>query len=49
MESPVPDLIYYQRIVENKKIPEEAVRSELQDLINEVKIYIASISKKIIR
>ena len=46
MEKPIPDLIYYQRIVDNIQINGEPLRYELQDLINEVKEYIAAIQNR---
>ena len=39
MEKPIPDLIYYQGVVDKGNPDPEILRSELQDLINEVKDY----------
>lgn len=47
MEYPVPDLDYYQKIVFNcKHRSHEDLAFELQDLINEVKVYMGSLQKQ---
>lgn len=46
MEQPVPDLIYYQRLVDNKRTSLNTFRFEMQELIDEVKIYMRSIQNK---
>ncbi len=42
MESPVPDLHYYQMVAKSKGISKEDLQGELIDLIKENKSYIGS-------
>ncbi len=46
MEDPVPDLIYYQNIVDNSIGTKFTILFELQELINEVKIYMKRVAQK---
>jgi predicted transcriptional regulator len=43
----IPELSYYQKIVDNKRHFDnpEILRSELQDLINEVRVFIKDLIK----
>ena len=49
MEYPVPDLIYYQRIVDlsiKYDYSADILRTELQDLIEDVQIYLSEIQRR---